>query len=309
MQKSENFPLKVQKLQKIRVFFSKKILKALIWTRRMQFWHPLAKVFSQKPKIIWSKYWEDWKTITFPQKNFSICFIGHLNCGFGSRIVNCLLNAIKNSPQMTKFLRSRQKNYNKIIIFKKCFSSKTSPGHVEWSSEKHTAIYSAINLGNLLLKVRQIFPQGTRGTKKPFVFSLFLFFSKSSPGHAECTFGKPCRTLFAQVPNFFNQSTKLVRNLLFSNFFSKNFSGHVDWSFGNPAVNVCQKSTMILLKVEKDFKNHPFFNENCSQKSSGHAECSFHNPCRIVLPRVENFLPKVQALLEKRFFFKKFISN
>ena len=126
-----------------------------------------------------------------------------------------------------------------------------------------------------LLKVGQNFPQGTRSIKKPFFFSLSLFFSKSSPGLAECTFGKPCRNLFAQVPNFFTQGTKLVRNLLFSVFFSKNFSGHVDWNFGNPAVNVCQKSTMILLKVEKDNKNHPFFNENCSQCSSGHAECSF----------------------------------
>ena len=157
-------------------FFPKQILKAFIWTRRMQFWHPLAEVSSQKPKKFWSKYWEDWKTITFPKKNFPICFIGHLNCGFWNRIVNCLLNAIKISPQRTKFVRSRQINYNKIIIFKKCFSSKTSPGHVEWSSEKHTAILSAINLGNLLLKVRQTFPQGRRGTKKPFFFTTFIFF-------------------------------------------------------------------------------------------------------------------------------------
>ena len=121
--KVRNFSAKVQKIQKINFFF-KKILKAFIWTRWMQFWHPLAKVFSQKPKIFWSKYWEDWKTITFPEKNFSICFPGHLYCGFGNRIVKCLLNAIKISPQMTKFVRSRQKNYNKIIIFKKCFSSK-----------------------------------------------------------------------------------------------------------------------------------------------------------------------------------------
>ena len=207
---------------------------------------------------------------------------------------------------MTKFFRSRQKNYNKIIIFKKCFSSKTSPGHVEWSSEKHTAICSAINLGNLLLKVRQTFPQGTRGTKKPFFFHYFYFF-KSSPGRAECTFGKPCRYLFAQVPNFFTQSTKLVRNLLFSIFSSQNFSGHVNWSFGNPAVNVWQKSTMILLKVEKVIKNHPFFNEKCSQYSSGHAECSFDNPCRIAFPRVEKILPEVQLFKKK--FLKKSLSR
>ena len=185
MQKSETFPLKVQKLQKIKVFFSKKILKAFIWTHRMQLWHPLAKVFFPKTKSILVKVLRQLKNHNFsPKKNFSICFPGHLNCGFGNRIVNCLLNAIKLSPQMTRFVRSRQKNYNKIIIFKKCFSSKTSPGHVEWSSEKHTAIFSAINLGNLLLKVRQTFPQGTRGTKKPFFFSLFLFSSESSPGHA-----------------------------------------------------------------------------------------------------------------------------
>ena len=156
-----------------------------------------------------------------------------------------------------------------------------------------------------MLKVRQTFPQGTRCTKKPFFFSLFLFFSKSSPWHAECTFGKPCRILFAHVPNVFTQSTKLLRNLLFSIFFSKNFSGHVDWNFGNPVVNVWQKSTMILLKVQKDNKNHLFFQWKRLQYCAGHAKCSFHNPCRIVLHRVENFLPKVQALLEKRFFFQK----
>ena len=138
----------MQKLPKNKCFF-RKILKTFIWTRRMQFWHPLAKVFSQKPKSIWSKYWEDWKTITFPQKNFSICFPGHLNCGFENPIKNCLLNAIKISPQKTKFVRSRQKNYNNIIIFKKCFSSKTSPGHEEGSSKKHTASF--------LPKVQDIF--------------------------------------------------------------------------------------------------------------------------------------------------------
>ena len=177
--KVRKFSAQGAKITENQSFFSKKFLKALIWTRRMQFSHPLAKVFSQKPKKFWSKYREDWKTITFPKKNFSICFIGHLNCGFWNRIVNCLLNAKNFSPQMTKFVRSRQKNYNKIIIFKKCFSSKTSPGHVEWSSEKHTAVFSAINLGNLLLKVRQTFPQGTRGTKKPFFFHYFYFFPRA----------------------------------------------------------------------------------------------------------------------------------
>ena len=66
LQKSETFLLKLQKLQKIKVF-SKKIPKAFIWTRRMLFWHPLAKVFPQKPINFWSKYGKDWQTITFPK--------------------------------------------------------------------------------------------------------------------------------------------------------------------------------------------------------------------------------------------------
>ena len=159
-------------------------------------------------------------------------------------------------------------------------------------------------------KFRKSFAQSTTNFRSRYerywetiLFSLFLIFSKSSPGRAKCTFGKPCRNLFAQVPNFFTQSTKLVRNLLFSIFSSKNFSGHVNWSFGDTAVNVWQKSTMILLKVEKDIKNHPFFNEKSSQYSSGHAECSFDNPCRIALPRVEKILPEVQLLKKK--FWKK----
>ena len=141
---------------------------------------PLGEGFFPKTKSILVKVLRILKNYNFSlKKNFSICFIGHLNCGFWNRIVNCLLNAIKFSPQMTRFVRSRQKNYNKIIIFKKCFSSKTSPGHVEWSSEKHTAFCSAINLGNLLLKVRQTFPQGTRGTKKPFFSHYFYFFLRA----------------------------------------------------------------------------------------------------------------------------------
>ena len=140
---------------------------------------PLGESFFPKTKNNLVKVLRRLKNHNFSQKNLSICFIGHLNCGFWNRMVNLLLNAIKFSPQMTKFVRSRQKNYNKIIIFKKCFSSKTSPGHVEWSSEKHTAICSAINLGNLLLKVRQTFPQGARGTKKPFFFHYFYFFLRA----------------------------------------------------------------------------------------------------------------------------------
>ena len=65
---------------------------------------------------------------------------------------------------------------------------------------------------------------------------------------------------------------------------------------------------MILLKVEKDIKNHPFVNEKCSQFSSGHAECSFDNPCRIALPRVEKSLPEVQLLKIKNLE-KNFVSN
>ena len=64
---------------------------------------------------------------------------------------------------------------------------------------------------------------------------------------------------------------------------------------------------MILLKVEKDMKNHPFFNEKASQYSSGHAECSFDNPCRIALPRVEKILPEVQTFKKK--LEKNFVSN
>ena len=135
--------------------------------------------------------------------------------------------------QITKILRKSSPS--------EMFLLKNVPGHVEWSSEKHTAIFSAINLEDLLLKVRQTFPQGARGTRKPFFFHYFYFFSKSSPGRAECTFGKPCRNLFAQFLIFFTQSTKILKNHLFSFFFlSKFFSGHVDWSFGNPAVNVWQ---------------------------------------------------------------------
>ena len=133
--KVRNFSAQGAKITENQSFFSKKILKTFIWTRRMQFWHPLAKVFSQKPKVFWSKYWEDWKTITFPQKKLLNLFPWTPKSRFRKPIVNFLLNAIKIFPQMTRFVRSRQKNYNKIIIFKKCFSSKTSPGHVEWRNE------------------------------------------------------------------------------------------------------------------------------------------------------------------------------
>ena len=125
--KVRTFSAQGAKITENQSFLSKKILKAFIWTRRMQFWHPLAKVFFPKTKNILVKVLRRLKNHNFSQKNFSICFVGYLNCGFGNRIVNCLLNAIKVSPQMTKFVRSRQKNYNKIIIFKKCFFLKNVP--------------------------------------------------------------------------------------------------------------------------------------------------------------------------------------
>ena len=126
--KVRTFSAQGAKITENQSFFFKKNPQSLDLDSPSAVLTPLGEsFFSQKPKIIWSKYWEDWKTITFPKKNFSICFIGHLNCGFWNRIVNCLLNAIKNSPQMTKFVRSRQKNYIKIIIFKKCFFLKNVP--------------------------------------------------------------------------------------------------------------------------------------------------------------------------------------
>ena len=59
--------------------------------------------------------------------------------------------------------------------------------------------------------------------------------------------------------------------------------------------------------MQKDIKNHLFFNEKSSQFSSGDAECSFDNPCRIALLRVEKILPEVQLFLKN--FLIKFVSN
>ena len=122
--KVRNFSTQVVKITENQSFLSKKILKAFIWTRRMQFWHPLVKVFSQEPKIFWSKYGKDWQTITFPKKKSSICFLGLVNCGFENPLVNCLLNAIKTSPQVTKMVCSNHRNFKKIITFRNVFPQK-----------------------------------------------------------------------------------------------------------------------------------------------------------------------------------------
>ena len=74
----------------------------------------------------------------FPKK-FSICFPGHGNCVFENRIVICLLNAIKNFPANDQKCLLKAQKLQENHQFLKGFSSKTSPGHVRWSSEKHTA--------------------------------------------------------------------------------------------------------------------------------------------------------------------------
>ena len=73
------------------------------------------------------------------QKKFSICFPGHGNCVFENRIVICLLNAIKNFPANDQNCLLKAQKLQENHQFLKGFSSKTSPGHLRWSFEKHTA--------------------------------------------------------------------------------------------------------------------------------------------------------------------------
>ena len=243
MQRSETFPLKVQKIQKIKVF-SKKILKAFIWTRLMQFWQPLAKVFSQKPKIFWSKFWEDWKTITVPKKILNL-FPWTLKLRFRKPYSKLFVERNKNFTPNDQNGSLKAQKVQEIHHFQMCSSSKTSSGHEEWSSEKHTA--------NFLPKVQEIFcskddkvsPKAREVLRNHSSFTNFTS-SMSASGHAECFFGKPCRNLFPQVPNFFTQSTKLLRNLLFSYFFSQNFSADTRLKFQKP----CRKR---LAEVNNDF--------------------------------------------------------
>ena len=173
-----------------------------------------------------------------------------------------------------------------------CFSSKTSSGHEEWSSEKHT--------GNFLSKVQEFFCSKddkvslkAREVLWNHAFFLNFFSSKSSTGHAECTFGKPCRNLFAQFLIFFTQSTKLLKNHLFSFFFSQNFfSGHVDWSFGNPAVMFRQKSAMILLKVPKDMKNYLFSMKSPQNVPLDTPKAVWTTPAKLLCPKLKKFCLK-----------------
>ena len=68
LQKCETFPLKVQRLQKIIVFSKTKSSKPSSGLTEWNFDSPGRRFFSRKPKKIWSKYWEGWKTKTFPKK-------------------------------------------------------------------------------------------------------------------------------------------------------------------------------------------------------------------------------------------------
>ena len=153
-----------------------------------------------------------------------------------------------------------------------------------------------------MLKVQQLFPQDTRGTKKPFFFHYFLF-----PLRAPLDTQNALLVKHAEIcsPKFqiFPSKNKVPRKSSFFHFFlSKIFSWHVDWNLGNAAVKFWQKSAMILPKVQKVMKNHPFFNEKTSQYFSGHAEDCFDNPCRMALLKVEKIPLKKQKVSEKRIY-------
>ena len=149
--------------------FSKKILKASIWTGLCSFNTPWKKFFPKNQKYFGQSTEKLEKPKLFPKK-FSICFPGHVNFGFENPIVNCLLNRKKSFPPIDQNGSLKAQKLQENHLFQKCFSSKTFPGHVRWSSEKRTAKLFANSSRNFKLKVRQIFPQGTRDTKKPLFF-------------------------------------------------------------------------------------------------------------------------------------------
>ena len=122
--KVRKFSAQGAKITENQSFFFKKNPQSLDLDSPSAILTPLGESFFLKTKNNLVKVLRRLKNHNFSQKNLSICFIGHLNCGFWNRMVNCLLNAINFSPQMTKFVRSRQKNYNKIIIFKSAFPQK-----------------------------------------------------------------------------------------------------------------------------------------------------------------------------------------
>ena len=110
---------------------------------------PLGKSFFPKTKNVLVKVPRSLKNQNFSQKKFSICFPGHVNCGFGNPIVNCLLNRKKSFPPIDQNGSLKAQKAQENHHFQMCFSSKTSSGHEEWSSEKHTA--------NFLPKVQDFF--------------------------------------------------------------------------------------------------------------------------------------------------------
>ena len=80
-QKSETFPLKLQNLQKIKVF-SKKNPQSLHLDSPNAVLTPLGENFFPKTKTILVKKRKRLKNQNFSQNKFSICFPGHVNWGF-----------------------------------------------------------------------------------------------------------------------------------------------------------------------------------------------------------------------------------
>ena len=73
---SKNLPKKIgQKAEKsfpnVSQGFEKKIVKMLLWTRRMQFWHARRKHFDKKPITFGSVSKNDSKSVNFAEKLFS----------------------------------------------------------------------------------------------------------------------------------------------------------------------------------------------------------------------------------------------